>query len=237
MQYLDFTFSDPASNLALDEILLEEAESNLRGETLRIWESLTYFVVLGISSHYKDEVNVSACERDGISVLRRKSGGATVLQGPGCLNFALILQTSEKSGIRSDTQKVMKKNCEAANKWGLHGKIEIQGISDLTWNAKKFSGNAMRRGRNYQLFHGTFLYNFNLEKISEYLGHPCREPEYRQKRKHIDFLNNIPVERHQIITSLREIWGAQKVRSFPDKGMVQKLAQSTYAQDSWNLKY
>ncbi len=235
MLFLNHSFQDPESNLALDETLLENAESGLNGEVLRVWESPDYFVVLGYSSKWKNEVKTKNCKKDNVRILRRKSGGATVLQGAGCLNFSLILKAAENSGIKTDTKLVMERNLQAAETWKLKEKIEIQGISDLTWADRKFSGNAMRRGKKFFLFHGTFLYQFDLPKISDYLGNPDREPAYRAKRAHQDFLTNIPVKKQTIIASLQKAWGAEK--KFGPVPDIEKLKSEVYSQSDWNLRY
>ena len=235
MLFLKHSFTDPESNLALDEALLESAELGRIGETFRIWESPVYFIVLGYSSKWKNEVNPMSFQDSPIPILRRKSGGQTVLQGPGCLNFSLILKADEKSGIQSDTKKIMQKNLGAVKTWGLSGEIETQGISDLTLNGRKFSGNAMRRGKKFFLFHGTFLYQFDLSKISLYLGKPDREPEYRAKRNHQDFLTNVPVSEKLIITSLSTTWNVQKhLEIIPE---IEKIKLEFYSREAWNKKY
>jgi len=92
MKYLDLTLDDAAGNLACDEALLQAHETErLDGELLRVWEAQKYFVVLGHSNRIAAEVEIEACERRAIPVLRRMSGGGAVLQGPGCLNYSLIL--------------------------------------------------------------------------------------------------------------------------------------------------
>ena len=64
MRLLDLTLETPAENLALDEALLDAAESDTGpGEVLRLWESPREFVVLGTSSRAADEVNIDACRR------------------------------------------------------------------------------------------------------------------------------------------------------------------------------
>jgi lipoate-protein ligase A len=235
MLFLEHAYLAPESNLALDEALLENAEIGSMGEILRIWESPVYFVVLGYSSKWKNEVYHSLCKKNNVSILRRKSGGATVLQGPGCLNFSLILEAKQNSGIRSDTQRVMQEHQKAAQSWQLPGVIEIRGISDLTWQERKFSGNAMRRGKKYFLFHGTFLYQFDLSKIACFLASPDREPTYRAKRSHLDFLTNIPVQKNLIINSLRKAWGATStLRQLPE---IEQIKTGVYTQSDWNYKY
>ncbi|HTN71202.1 MAG TPA: lipoate--protein ligase family protein, partial [Methylomirabilota bacterium] len=79
MKYLELTFADPARNLACDEALLELCEQKEAEGILRIWEPQTYFVVLGYSNKLATEVNVEACAERGMPVLRRFSGGGTVL--------------------------------------------------------------------------------------------------------------------------------------------------------------
>lgn len=233
MQFIDLTFLDPESNIAFDEALLESAESGTTGECLRIWESPVYFAVLGYSSHWKNELKSNL----NMPFLRRKSGGQTVLQGPGCLNFSLILKMNPATGIRTDTQNVMTKNKRAIESCLAPSIVDIQGVSDLIWNNKKFSGNAMRRGKTHYLFHGTFLYQFDLKKIEEKLGAPDREPEYRAKRSHKDFLTNIPVEKKAIIESLKATWQATEKIQNPPTHLIPDLARQFYSNTDWNQKF
>ena len=76
--------------------------------------------------------------------------------------------------------------------------IELKGISDLTINDVKFSGNAQRRLKKAILFHGTILYNFDLELISNYLKEPPIQPEYRKNRPHRSFIQNITITKQEL---------------------------------------
>src|SRR5579872_2661925 len=77
--------------LAREQSLHETAETDLR-ECLWVWEVETYSVVMGRSADCVLEVHREACERAGVPILRRESGGRTVLLGKGCLNYTLILR-------------------------------------------------------------------------------------------------------------------------------------------------
>src|ERR1019366_4870445 len=88
---LDLTLPTPAENLACDEALLDACEAGRHPPVLRFWESPEHFVVVGYSNPVATEVNVEACQAAGVPILRRCTGGGTVVQGPGCLNYALIL--------------------------------------------------------------------------------------------------------------------------------------------------
>ena len=91
MQLLDQTLDDPGANLALDEALLEEAEQQgPDGEFLRLWEFQQPVVVLGRSSRLADETHLAACQRDKVAVLRRCSGGAAIVAGPGCFRYSAM---------------------------------------------------------------------------------------------------------------------------------------------------
>ena len=94
---LDLTLSTPAENLAADEALLDEREATAGEPVLRLWESPEHFVVVGYSNRVGTEVNEPACRARGIPILRRCSGGGTVLQGPGCLNYALCCGSARRA--------------------------------------------------------------------------------------------------------------------------------------------
>src|SRR5688500_8952672 len=101
MQFLDLTLDSPQANLALDEALLEHAERAGRpSEVLRVWESPAPIVVIGRSSRIEDEVHLDHCRTAGIPVLRRVSGGAAIVAGPGCLMYAVMLSYQVRPELR-----------------------------------------------------------------------------------------------------------------------------------------
>ena len=92
MKLLDLTLPTGEENLALDEALLELSNRNAEyDDVLRIWEPHAPMVVLGRASKAKEEVDLDFCDHAGIPVLRRCSGGATVVSMPGCLMYAVVL--------------------------------------------------------------------------------------------------------------------------------------------------
>src|SRR5688500_17483756 len=91
MKYLDMTLPTAAENLACDEALLDFCEETGGPEMLRVWEPTEYFVVVGYANKVELEVNSENCRAKQISILRRCSGGGAIVQGPGCLNYSLVL--------------------------------------------------------------------------------------------------------------------------------------------------
>jgi lipoate-protein ligase A len=238
VRYLDKTFSTPEENLASDEALLDLCEEGNTDELLRFWEPQQYFVVLGSSKRVKEEVNVKACEADGIPILRRHSGGGTVLQGPGCLNYSLILRINPEGPTRNVTEithYVMQRHAEALTTL-LGEKVEMRGSGDLTIAERKFSGNAQRRKLHALLFHGTFLLNFDLELIEKYLKIPPKQPEYRRRRSHLEFVRNIRLSSENIRERLRAEWLAKEELDVAPMKKIQELVQTKYSLRQWNEK-
>ncbi len=164
MKYLDKTYQTPQENLACDEILVNLCRENKEIVCLRIWKPEQYFVVIGYGNTVEDEVYIENCKYLNIPIFRRISGGGTVLQGPGCLNYTLVLKIKEDVNLLTipDTNRyIMGKNRAALAKI-LGEKVKVSGITDLTIDGKKFSGNSQRRFNDYVLYHGTFLIDFDI---------------------------------------------------------------------------
>ena len=239
MKHLDLTLPSPAENLACDEALLDWREENGGEEILRFWESPETFVVVGYANKITTEVNVEKCHAKQILALRRCSGGGTVLQGAGCLNYALVLRIAEKSplaNISSANKFIMERNRVAIENL-LKQSVEVRGHTDLAIDGLKFSGNSQRRKKNFLLFHGTFLLNFDLALIGEFLRMPSKQPDYRQSRNHDEFLTNLNLSADKVKAALKKSWNAIKeLKHFP-KSEIQKLAAQKYSTDEWNLKF
>lgn len=239
MKYLDRTLHTAQENLACDEALLDGCEEGCPDEILRFWEPRQHFVVLGYSNKVSAEVNLDSCQTLGFPVLRRCSGGGTVLQGPGCLNYALILQICEGSGMESVTEAnafIMNRNRNALNSL-LDGEVLIQGHTDLTLQGLKFSGNSQRRRRRFLLFHGSFLLHLDLALVEQALRLPAKQPSYRRNRAHKDFLTNLPLPVDAVKEAMKQVWGANDVLEAVPEERIERLVREKYATDDWNLKF
>ena len=201
MHLFNHTYPTPKENIDIDELLLKAVNTGkYPNGVLRLWESPTYFVVLGLSKKIDLDVNEDACKRDNIPILKRCSGGGTVLQGPGCFNYGYILPIDYDQELKSLTNTTTYILNKVKNiLFSSISDIELKGISDLAINNIKFSGNAQRRLKNAILFHGTILYDFNLDLITKYLKEPPIQPDYRKNRSHRDFIQNLNITNTQLI--------------------------------------
>ena len=266
MRRLDATLPTPAENLALDEALLDAAEGETSGEFLRFWSSELHFVVLGYGNKVSTEVNQSACKHRGIPILRRISGGGTVLEGPGVLNYSLVLRSNEGSPlttINGANQFIMRRNAEALTRLlaGRSGRksapsdsreswsqltsaatVEVQGHTDLAIGGLKFSGNAQRRKRTHLLFHGAILLNLDLDLLDQVLPMPTLQPDYRSGRSHRDFLTQLKIPAEAVKLALCQAWSTTQTASLDSqvkdwRGSVEKLVAEKYSRPEWIFRY
>ncbi len=239
MKYLDLTFPAPEYNLACDEALIHWCEDRCEDEILRFWEPRQYFAVLGHSGKIQAEVDLASCRANRIPVLRRYSGGGTVLQGPGCLNYSLILRIRSGSPLQGVTEanRFIMRRLKSILEPIIDAEVEIQGISDLALGKRKFSGNAQYRKRRFLLFHGTFLLHFDLSMIEKLLPVPSKQPPYRQNRPHRSFLTNLNLPPHRVKEALKQSWGArEEFKNIPFE-TIERLARERYSRDEWNFKF
>jgi lipoate---protein ligase len=237
LRLLDLNFGTPAQNLACDEALLEELEAGFGEPTLRFWQSHVPFVVLGYSNSIATEVNRGACEQRGIPILRRSSGGGTVVQGLGCLNYNLTLPITEETVSITETNCfVMRRHRDALTEL-LKRDVQIQGHTDLAIGGLKFSGNAQRRKSRALVFHGSILLHFDLDLIEAVLAHPSKEPEYRARRSHREFLMNLNVPADTVKAALSRAWSATEVVKGPSHIRIEALVKERYENPAWNEKF
>ena len=256
MKCLDLTLPTPAENLACDEALLVWCEQGMREAVLRFWEPRDYFVVLGYANRVEREVRASLRDHGGLNVYRRCTGGGSVVQGPGCLSYALVLPAEEGGaleGIASANQFIMEKHRVALEKLldesqagkGTTGhpadpsrvRVTVEGHTDLAVNGLKCSGNAQRRGKRWLLFHGTFLLDLDLAVIERALPSPSRQPSYRKGRSHREFLVNLGLSADLLKQALCRAWDAgERLEDWPRQETMW-LTRDKYATEPWNFKF
>src|SRR5260370_28025646 len=241
MKYIDLTLGTPAENLACDEALLDLCEKGLEGEILRFWEPKGTFVVVGYANQAAQETNLVMCKAENVPVFRRCSGGGTVLQGLGCLNYSLILQiggdqqlseaSQALSSITSTNRFILGRH-QAALKPLLKKAVAIQGHTDLATGGLKFSGNTQRRQRRCLIFHGTFLLEFDIAQVGKFLRMPSKQPDYRRNRSHDDFLTNLNLSSADVKAALRNICTANEVFANVPTDKIHELVREKYSTEA-----
>ena len=65
---------------------------------------------------------------------------------------------------------------------------------------------AKRRLKHWFMVHCSLLYQMPIERIARYLALPDRQPAYRRRRSHQDFLSNLPLPRRILVEAIRATW-------------------------------
>lgn len=252
MKRLDLNLPSPAENLAADEAVLDWCENGDGEETLLFWEPRETFVVVGYANKVAKEVNVAACEAKQIPIFRRCTGGGTVVQMRGGLNYSLILRVNETGDTRNITTAnhfIMEQNrraiesamsnqqLAATGREHSGSAISVRGHTDLCVGEVKFAGNSQRRRKNFLLFHGTLLLDCDLKLISELLLMPSLQPDYRASRRHEDFVTNLSLPAASVKAALATLWKADEELEHSPVDEIKKLAGEKYSTSEWNFKF
>lgn len=235
VRLLDLTLPTPAENLACDEALLDACPER-GGAVLRFWEAASPCVVVGYANSVAREVNLAACDADGVPVLRRCSGGGTVVLGPGCLCYTLVLPVdfAPELGSVAGTNEFILRRLAAVLSGLLMEPVGREGDTDLVWRGRKVSGNAQRRRQSHLLFHGTLLLGFDLALATRYLPLPSRQPAYRAARAHAEFLTDLPLAVDAVKRALVAAWAAEPTGASWPEVDVHRLVAARYSQAEWN---
>lgn len=247
--WLDTCLPTVEENLALDEALLELAHEGASRQTcVRAWMASEPVVVLGSSSRCAEEVDFEACRRHGVRVVRRPSGGATVVLGPGCVMWSVIEHHPQGPPPIEAIHAAMLEPLAAAINGALAragraegGRVARRGTSDLALVAGadappaelKVSGNALRVRRHGVLYHGTLLDSFDLDLVGLVLRHPPREPDYRGRRAHAAFLANLGLGRGVLEGAIRAAFGAVTPAGDWPADRVARLVRDRYSATDW----
>jgi lipoate-protein ligase A len=194
-------------------------------------------VVIGRSSKIDEEVDRARCAELGIPVLRRASGGASIVAGPGCLMYAVILSHAQRPQLAmldEAHRTVLEPLARELQK--VLPSVHWAGTSDLALGERKFSGNSLRCKRQHLVYHGTLLYDFELDLVGQVLRTPPRQPEYRAGRAHGQFIANLPLGRDALRDALIEAFDARELLETWPRQQTEQLVAEKYSQAAWNAR-
>lgn len=188
---------------------LELEEALLRADLRNICiinEGSTPAIVMGISGKWEELINPVKILKQPIPVIRRFSGGGTVIVDEETLFVSFIFQ-KEAHPFPPYPESILRWTA------GFYSDaLKIPGFqlkeNDYAIGEKKCGGNAQYLRKERWLHHTTFLWDYKQEHM-EYLLHPKKTPKYREGRTHEDFLcklhHCIPSKDHFISSIKQEL--------------------------------
>lgn len=164
------------------QLAVEEALLRADGRNWFLWnEGSPPAIVLGISGRIRELIDRASWEASGFPLIRRFSGGGTVVVDEQTLFASWIVNQEDLPAVRLEPTALLE--------W-VGSLVAPSGIAiraqDFVLGERKIGGNAqyLRRGR--WLHHTSFLWNFQPDRM-EILLMPSKRPDYRGDRDHCSF--------------------------------------------------
>lgn len=159
MKYLVNNSTDPYYNMSFDEYCLEQYESD--DIFFYLWRNRPS-VIIGYNQVAETEVNLPFLEEKGISLVRRVTGGGAVYHDLQNLNYSILAPLG-----KIDAVAIIE---DALRHFGVNA--ERTGRNDIFVDGRKVSGYARRVFKNRELFHGTLMYDVDIETLTRALDVP-----------------------------------------------------------------
>lgn len=156
MLYIENLAMDACFNQALEEYAFDRIRQD---DVLLLWRN-DPAVVCGRNQNLFAEVDVLEARRRGVTLVRRITGGGTVYQDPGNLNYAFI---TSKDSSQVDYARFLNPVRQILHGLGIPAEIILS--SGLAVDGRKISGSAQRIVKNRVLHHGTLLYDCDLTAL------------------------------------------------------------------------
>ena len=202
---LDTGIRSAAENIALDSVLLEARDRGEIPNTLRFLQFDPSAVLVGYHQSIDHEVRRNYCNKKGVDINRRITGGGAIYFDPSQLGFEIIASKKD-FGFRLDviTKKASRGIVLGLERLGI--KAAFRPRNDIEVNGKKISGTGGIFEGDAFLFQGTLLVDFDVAEMVRVL--------------------RIPLEKlaaHEIDSSLERVtWLSRELGKTPDLKMVKE---------------
>ena len=168
-----------------DVCLLDEDENRFL-----VWIPDKTYIVLGASNKVDDAVIEESAVRDEIPVVKRRSGGQTVMLTPKNVVISAIFTDEMAQKPQEVFVKFNEIIMSVIKKNGVSG-VAPRGISDIAVGEKKILGSSIYRKKEKLMYHAVLNYGESPKTFEKYLKHPSKEPDYRQGRSHDEFVTSL----------------------------------------------
>ena len=177
-RFLNTGFRDGSANMAIDEAILEGVAAGSSPRTIRFFGWKPPAVSTGHSQDPLRELDVDACARAGVDVVRRPTGGRAVLHF-GELTYAVVGPAGEGPlgrGVLETYRSIADALLAGLRELGVEGELErvggeprptrngasppcfaSAGRFEVTVAGRKLVGSAQRRSGGAVLQHGSLL--------------------------------------------------------------------------------
>ncbi len=241
---IGLTVNNAAMNMALDEAISEAVRTKASLPTIRFYKWKPSAVSIGYFQSLKDEVDVELCKKNGVDIVRRRTGGGAVYHDSnGEITYSVIApEPMFPKGITESYRLICGWIADALKKVGIES--EFKPINDIIAAGKKISGNAQTRRNGILLQHGTILYKLDVAAMFSLLKVPKEKisdkfiADVKQRVTSVTDINP-QITEQQLKDALVAAFTEGKDFEFGvlaenEKAAAEKLARERYAADEWN---
>ena len=151
--------------LAMEEFVAKSVDE----EAFFVWR-VAPTVIIGRNQVLEAEVNLDYCRRNGVKIVRRKSGGGCVYADRDNL---MISYVSRRGDVAEIFERYLSALTSCLCSLGL--KAEKSGRNDILVEGRKVSGNAFHQLPDRSIVHGTLLYNTDFAALEEAIRPPVEK--------------------------------------------------------------
>jgi len=237
----------PAESAALDEAILEAHIAGEVPNTLHFYIRSEPTISVGYFQKVAESVDLAECERRGVAIVRRKSGGSSVYTDRGQLIYALVVHESDLPAERGDSFRL---TCQAiADALRSFGVDAVYGpMNDVEVDGRKISGNAQFRGKGSVLQHGTVVVDTdvpNMDAVLKVSGSRRRDLSRPSDRMTtlaslVGTAPEMEIVKGAMVSAFEEAFDARfSVSSLTEleRALVKKLVDERYSKKEWNFRF
>jgi len=236
----------PDESAALDEAILECHSSGEAPSTLHFYRRSSPTVSIGYFQRVSETVDMGECERLGVALIRRRSGGSSIYTDSGQLIFGLVVGASDLPKGRGESFRLI---CSAVARGlaPLGVDARYRPVNDIEVGGRKVSGSAQLVSRGSVLHHGTVLVDTSLQNMDAVLRlDPGKHPQLARPSDRMTTLSSIlgsAPDMDAVKAGIaREISAAftcefeRAPLSSGEQDLVRKLVHERYGRKDWNFR-
>lgn len=194
-----------AMNMSIEHAIYESVANGREAPTIRFYKWLNSSVSIGAYQNPK-EINLSACKKHDVGMVRRMTGGRAVFHDRVDFTYSVIapIRIFEYS-IENAYRQICSWIINALNELCINAGLENK--NDIVVNGKKISGNAAKAmDKGIYLQHGTLVYDIDFEIMPKVLN----ISEDLVKERATSILQHRKISQDEIYDALKNNFTANK---------------------------
>lgn len=156
-------------NMAIDHAVYESVANGRENSTIRFYKWTPSSISLGAYQNPK-EINLDACKKHNIGIVRRMTGGRAVFHDKADFTYSVIVPIKVFNySIENAYREICSRIINALNDLGINASLENK--NDIVVDGKKISGNASKAmDKGVYLQHGTLIYDIDFDVMPKVMN-------------------------------------------------------------------